>query len=221
MSNSQVKEPGWEPSEPATPTSTTTSPATDKPKRVRGPRKPNPASNASPSPAPTTTPTTESSPALGSGPARHAPNPADSKVLTEIISQVLAGATSLASIYTKARFGVSARLSDDEAVTIARPVARLIQRRTHIRNDLNDAADGAGALAGALAYFERVAGESRRTDPRPGAAPRPFVAPAVVETAPPRHERVESFVDDSHLEPGSGDFRGTFLTGFDEIRPHE
>ena len=224
----QVKEPGWQTPEAeksSPPASTnpepTTAPPAEKPPRVRGPRRPkSPASNTSTPEGPTMTTSAESSPG-----GRRPPDPASSKVLTEIVASVLAGASSLVSLYTKGRFGISARLHDDEAKSIAAPIARIIQRQTNIRTDLNNAADGAGALAGALAYFERVAGEARTDNATSTTLPatRPSPEPVFATSTPaPRHERVESFVDQSNgpkLEPGSGDVRATFLSGFDEIPP--
>lgn len=151
------------------------------------------------------------------------PPAASSRVLTEIISNVLAGATSVVSMYTTKRWNVSAQLRDDEAKAIARPVARLIQRRAQIRRELDDAADGAGVIASFLQYVERVAASTGQTPTRSAPATRPSDSWDEPARAP-QHERVESFVDEqparaSHLEPGSGDTRSVFLSGFDEIRP--
>lgn len=146
---------------------------------------------------------------------------ASSRVLTEIISNVLAGATSLVSMYTTKRFNVSAQLKDEEAKAIARPIARLIQRRTQIRRELDDAADGAGVVASFLQYVERVAAEVGSDASPPGVA-RSSGFDEVYSAPSPRHERVDSFVDTSRretVEPGAGDVRATFLSGFDEIQP--
>lgn len=130
-------------------------------------------------------------------------------------------------MYTTKRFGLKVGIAEGEAKSIARPVARLVQRRANIRRDLDDAADGAGALAGFVMYLERVAaGAGSDTPQRPVVTrPSPAPTPAPEPARAPAHERVESFVASeggpAQAEPGSGAFRETFLSGFDEIRPHE
>jgi hypothetical protein len=226
----QVSEPGWEaPTETSpTPTRPASTPQPETTARPRRPRR-NPVSTASPSTGPTTTGPVSSpagDPFASNGGGPTPPPAASSRVLTDIISNVLAGATSVVSMYTTRRWNVSAQLRDEEARNIARPIARLIQRRTQIRRELDDAADGAGVIASFLQYVERVAASAGTDTPTQHAATRSSDFTEVrAEPRAPQHERVESFVDQarpnnaSHLEPGSGETRSIFLSGFDEIRP--
>lgn len=124
----------------------------------------------------------------------------------------------VASIVASRRFGLrySIGLQPGEAKRIADPISRLVQRRVHIRGELNDAADGAGAAASFLAYVERVA-NSRNVAPSSAGpfespAPRhaapapspeaPAPAPAV-PTRAPRHQATE---------PGAGEVKNALLS---------
>jgi hypothetical protein len=220
---SQIEsEPGWaagdEPSQPTT----TPAPPVKRNRRPKAPPAPNQNQVSNGNQPPTTATTEPEFFPTGRRPKHEAPNPNASKVLTEIVASVFSGLSSLASFYTNRAYGFSAKITEAEAKTIAAPIAQIIQRRTHIRNDLNDAADGAGAIAGVLNYLERVAAEKDTPRPRHAApdfespAPAPRPAPTVAPTA----ERVDSFVDQSRgkNEPTSGGaFKETFLSGFEEI----
>jgi hypothetical protein len=78
------------------------------------------------------------------------------RILSTIIGDALAGLSSLASMYTNKRLGLSVQLKSDETELISKPLARFVQRRFDIRGDLMDASDGASLLAGFLRYAERV-----------------------------------------------------------------
>ena len=110
-----------------------------------------------------------SSPESSSSSPRRAPvdNP---RILAEIIAEALSGLSSVVSIVSRRRFGVSVQLRDSEAKTIAEPISRFISRRFQIRRDLNDASDATTAVSGFMSYVERIA-ESAPSLPSPPVEP--------------------------------------------------
>lgn len=80
--------------------------------------------------------------------------------LAALLAEGIQGIGSLASIFTRRRFGVSVKFKENEARAIARPIARLIQRRYKVKSDLNDVADTTGIFASVLSWVDRLAEES-------------------------------------------------------------
>ena len=136
-----VSEPGWEPDESPPESRAEAAAAT------AGPR------HAAPSQASKSPESDQASPTRTGG---SFPESSDPNVLTALLAEGLAGLSSLVSIATRRRFGMSVNFQSNEAKAIARPIARLIQRRANVKSDLNDAADATGVFAGLASYIERI-----------------------------------------------------------------
>lgn len=152
---SQVSEPGWAADESPPPSPNTSSRSSS-------------SSQSSPS---STNPEYEESPSSTSGrSSQESSETTDTGApagLAALLAEGITGLGSLATILTRKRLGLSFKFKDAEALAIARPIARLVQRRYKVKSDLNDAADTTGTFAAVLRYVDRMVEET--DEPEAGA----------------------------------------------------
>lgn len=151
--------------------------------------------------------------------------------LAGLIGEGLQLFAALATALTKNRFNVDLKMQPREAQAAATPIARLIARRFQIRRDLAEATDATAAGASLMTYVERIASNvvmppqiDRRVAQAPAQSAVPLADERYYEETAPRWEppatpaagRPEISDQYGNAIPGSGPFKGAFLSGFDE-----
>jgi hypothetical protein len=161
--------------------------------------------------------------------------------LADVAAYLLKTGSNLASVLTKKRWGLNLGMQDGEALALARPLARIVERRFHVRGDLNDAADAAEGAGNLTSWLTRLAFELPGRPPPPPrvdyapapvpqypagtvplvAEPRPAPAQPVYMRPPapaaPAAPAPPQYLDrDGRPVPGSGWAKTAFLDGFDE-----
>lgn len=153
--------------------------------------------------------------------------------MADLIGELLGIASSVATWYTRRRFGIVVKLNDKEQKAIGMPLARLVQRRFDLRRDFNDAKDAAGAAGGITSYVERVLSEAKSPDPArtvfagPTSSPRepdrPASPPAPTSTlqsdervaAPAPAARAPVFTSPRGREIGAGPLKDALAITYD------
>jgi hypothetical protein len=150
-----------------------------------------------------------------------------------LLTEILKGASSLATLATRRLWDLDVTMRDADARAVAGPVARLIARRWEIRSDLNDATDVAEGGGGLAAWIKRVAtsdlaapepsgapGEHERPAAPPASPqepPRATAAPPPPPPPPPSAPTAGVHDRDGRAVPGTGPAKETFLTGFEDV----
>ena len=201
----EIREPGWE-SDDLPPAETTS---------------PRPSSSSDPSSHRSSSHDGDESETRGTSGAQSQESSEAPAGLSALLAEGIQGLGSLASIFTRRRFGVSVKFRESEAKAIAKPIARLVQRRYKVKSDLNDVTDTTGIFASILSWVDRLAEESPGTEtgpPDPRFTDRPARPPAPGPTllsdeprnagptpsAAPAAAQVFRTGDTDHREVGSG-----------------
>lgn len=177
---------------------------------------------------------TGTSSSQGSSPDATPPPAPAGQQLTNLIANGVAALSELVSIFARRRFGIDVAMHPSEALTLARPVSRLIARRFNVSGDLNDAADATEGATGLLSFAKRLAfsvpvDTTARVNVAPAQAHQPagtvlhgYGAPPAPAThpqafAPPQRPPAQGYVGpDGKPVVGSGPAKAAFLAGFED-----